>query len=141
MKKPFFFILILMLLELVAFAQNDSGNSLTVVMENFKSNDGKVMVGLYASSDKWLKDTYMGEITSIDNKVSTCTFKNVPDGVYAVSIIHDENSNDKLDLGYFGIPKEPYASSMGAKGSFGPPKWTDAKFSIEGSDKEITIKF
>ncbi len=141
MKKSFFFILILMLLELVAFAQGDAGKSITVVIENFKSNDGKVQVGLYASSDKWLKDTYMGEITTIDNKSATCTFKNVPQGVYAVSIFHDENNNDKLDTGYFGIPSEPYASSMGAKGMFGPPKWNDAKFTVEGSDKEITIKF
>ena len=141
MKKSFLFILGMVLLELAAFAQSDTGNSITVVMENFQSNQGSVMVGLYATSDEWLKKTYMGEITQIDNKTSKCVFENVPNGTYAVSIIHDENSNGKLDLGYFGIPKEPYASSMGAKGFMGPPKWMDAKFTIEGSDKELAIKF
>jgi len=129
-----------MMLELVATAQGD-GNNLTVVMENFKSNDGQVMVGLYDAQGKWLKDNFKGEMATIENQKAICVFKNVPVGEYAVSIIHDENANNKLDIGHFGIPKEPYASSMGAKGSFGPPKWEDAKFTIDGSDKEITLKF
>ncbi len=139
MKKPLLFILVLMMLALVAYGQSE--NSLTVVMENFKSDQGKVRIGLYADSNSWLKKPLMGAVTEINNKAAVCTFRNIPAGVYAVSIIHDENSNEKLDIGYFGIPKEPYASSMGAKASFGPPKWEDAKFTMDGSDKEIVIKF
>ena len=65
--------------------------------------------------------------------------KNVPDGTYAVSFVHDKNSNGKMDKNFMGIPKEDYGCSNNAKGFMGPPKWEDAKFELKGADKSITI--
>ncbi|MDR1437149.1 MAG: DUF2141 domain-containing protein, partial [Candidatus Symbiothrix sp.] len=57
---------------------------------------------------------------------------------YAVSIFHDENDNGKLDTGVFGIPKERTGNSNNARGSYGPPKFDDCKFTVSG-DTEIYI--
>jgi len=115
--------------------------TLTVELINFKSDEGQVMVSLYDSSDSWLKKEIQGEITSIENGKATVVFTNVPYGTYAISSIHDKDMDNKLKTGAFGIPKEPYASSRGAKGRFGPPKWKDAKFSISTPLSMETIKY
>ena len=115
--------------------------ALTVQLTGLKSDKGQLMVALYDSSDNWLGNGIMGEITTIVDGQATVTFNDVPYGTYAISSFHDKDSNGELNTGLFGIPKEPYASSRGAKGRFGPPKWEDAKFVLENESAEEIIKF
>jgi len=42
-------------------------------------------------------------------------FTDLHDGVYAVSVFHDENENQKLDKDFVGIPKEGYGASNNPK--------------------------
>ncbi|MBF04294.1 MAG: hypothetical protein CMP76_13470 [Flavobacterium sp.] len=114
--------------------------SLEVNMSGFKNNKGKVKVGLYTSETSFLKVTFLSLDDSIKNNQAKVMFKNLEKGEYAVSIYHDENNNNEMDKNFFGIPKEAYASSNNAKGSFGPPKYTDAKFIVkEDTTLHITI--
>ena len=115
--------------------------ALTVQLTGLKSDKGQLMVALYDSSDNWLGNGIMGEITTIVDGQATVTFNDVPYGTYAISSFHDKDSNGELNTGLFGIPKEPYASSRGARGRFGPPKWADAKFVLENESAEEIIKF
>ena len=115
--------------------------TITVTLIGLDSDDGQLMVALYDSSDTWLKKDYRGKVTQISGGTAEVTFENVPYGIYAISSFHDENSNDKLDTGLFGIPKEPYASSREAKGIFGPPRWDDAQFEIRAQQSTELIKF
>ena len=69
----------------------------------------------------------------------TVTFEKVPYGVYAISVWHDVNANGKLETGLFGIPKEPLGVSRDAKGSFGPPKFDDAKFELKEEKLKLSI--
>ncbi|MCA0132147.1 DUF2141 domain-containing protein [Winogradskyella alexanderae] len=115
-----------------------SGYNLTVTIENAKSNDGKMMIALYDNASDFLENELKGLFSKISNNGCVVTFENVPEGIYAVSIFHDENDNDKLDSNIIGIPKEDYGCSNNAKGFMGPPKWKDAKFELK-ADKSITI--
>lgn len=115
-----------------------SGYSLTVQVKDADSNNGKMMIAIYNSESDFLDKTYMGTQSDITNNSCEVTFENIPEGIYAVSIFHDENDNDKLDSNFIGIPKEDYGCSNDAKGFMGPPKWKDAKFELK-SDKTITI--
>jgi hypothetical protein len=45
-----------------------------------------------------------------------------------------KNSNGKLDRNFMGSPKEGVGASNDAKGSFGPPKFADARFTFKGPD-------
>lgn len=114
------------------------GHSIEVKISNLKSNDGKLLIGLYNSEDAFLSTTFMSELGVISNKESSVVFKNVPSGSYAVSYVHDANDNDKMDTNFVGIPKEDYGCSNNATGFMGPPKWIDAKFELK-SDKSIII--
>ncbi len=115
--------------------------SVTVTLTGLESDEGQLMVALYASEATWLSKGYKGIVTEIVDGTATVIFEDVPYGIYAVSSFHDENSNDELDAGLFGIPKEPYACSKGAKGMFGPPKWEDAKFELNAKTITQPVKF
>ncbi len=107
-------------------------------IQGFDSNEGQVYIGVYDSESNWLGKNIKGSKEKINNKLCVTTIEGLAPGDYAVSIYHDKNMNDKFDTWIFGIPKEPYACSRGAKGKFGPPKWKDAVFTIN-SDHSIII--
>jgi uncharacterized protein (DUF2141 family) len=132
-------LLILLLSTMTPSQEQTESYSITVNIENLKSDDGQVLVGLYDSEADWLSTTYMGEVANISNNSCSVVFKNVPQGIYAVSYIHDTNNNDELDTNFMGIPKEDFGCSNNAKGFMGPPKWEDAKFELTKSI-EIVIK-
>ena len=136
LKISFFFLFGL----LVSNAQQTNGNEVTVTVSNLKSNKGKVFFALYNEESQFLKKEIRGEIRAIENNTCTIVFKDVKNGIYAISMFHDENDNGKMDTNFIGIPKEPYGCSNNAKGFMGPPKWADAKFQINNKSINQHIK-
>ena len=119
-------------------AQEETFN-LTVNISGLSSNKGTLMVGIYNKKEHFLNKQFKGDLAKIENKKSVVVFKNLPKGEYAVSFIHDENDNKKMDTNFIGIPKEDYGCSNNATGFMGPPKYDDAKFQLS-ENKVIEIK-
>lgn len=116
-------------------------NTIEITMTNFSSDEGKVKVGLYDKEGDFLDNTFMMVSSEITNKKASATFTEVPDGVYAVSVFHDEDDNGELNMILGMIPSESYGCSNDAQGFFGPPKWLDAKFEVTGGEvKKVPIK-
>ena len=111
------------------------GLKLDVTVSGFENSNGKVKIGLYNSESDFLKTPYKSLSAAIHSNVATATFTDLPKGEYAISLYHDENGNGLLDKNVFGIPSEDYAASNNAKGSMGPPKYADAKFTINTTSK------
>lgn len=120
-------------------AQDVELSEITVEIENLESNKGQLLVGLYNKETDFLNTPFKSVKTKISQNKSTITFTDVPVGIYAVSFVHDKNSNGKIDTNFMGIPKEDYGCSNNAKGFMGPPKWKDAKFEFKGGTKTISI--
>ncbi|MET2985016.1 DUF2141 domain-containing protein [Aureibaculum conchae] len=125
--------------SLVSWSQ--STHKLTVTFEGLASDKGKLFVAVYNHKDNFLKAPFKGEIIAIKSGKAQVQFADLPKGIYAVSSFHDENDNGKLDTNWVGIPKEPNACSNNATGSFGPPKFKDAKFILEKKEITITINY
>jgi uncharacterized protein (DUF2141 family) len=130
-------ILVLLLInQTLVIAQEIKGHEITVKIENLNSNNGNIYISLYDTETSFLGKGFKSIISPIENKSCTITFKDVPNGIYAISFFHDENENKKMDTNFLGIPKEDYGCSNNAKGFMGPPKWEDAKFEV--NNKSIT---
>lgn len=138
MKKIILVIAFILSLTSKTNAQKETFN-LTVNISGLSSNKGTLMVGLYNKKEDFLKKQFKGDLAKIENKKSTVVFKNIPKGEYAVSFVHDENDNKKMDTNLIGIPKEDYGCSNNATGFMGPPKYDDAKFQLS-ENKVIEIK-
>ena len=75
----------------------------------------------------------------IVERKAVCDFTGVAPGTYAVSVVHDENSNGKLDTNFIGMPREGVGASNDAKGHMGPPKFSAAAFQYAGGRLDLKI--
>ena len=142
MKRVLFGIVFLMVMFGFTYAEDQTNNELTIVVEGIEGSKGQIAIGLYDNEYDWGEEPFFGVYVKISGSTVSYTFKNVPEGIIAVAIYHDENANEKLDKGLFGIPKEGYAFSNNVFGSFGPPKFEKASFLLNGKKTiEIDLKY
>jgi len=118
------------------------GADIHIEVQNIKSTAGKVSIGLYNKPENFpiISKVYKGVHLDISSHTLFYTFKKIPDGIYAVSVFHDENSNSKLDKNFLGIPKEGYGFSNNAKAILSAPSFNDAKFKISTQTVNLNIK-
>jgi len=129
------------LLFLIAGATIQAQNTIEVSLTDFKNDKGTVRVGLYNEEGTFLDNTYKSLSSEISNKEAKVTFTNIPDGTYAISSFHDADNDGELKMFMGMIPSESYGCSNGARGYFGPPKWSDAKFELkDGEVRKLEIK-
>lgn len=60
-------------------------------------------------------------------------------GDYALSLIHDENGNGRLDT-RLGIPREGVGFSRNPRLMFGPPKFSAVRFTVGGAKAATTVR-
>ncbi len=135
MKKIVITLILILSATYIGVAQETY--KITVEFSGMKTDKGGLYVGLYDNESSFLKNGIQNKLVSVKDKKATVVFEGVKPGVYAISSFHDENDNKKMDTRFFGIPKEPVGLSRDAKGFMGPPKYRDAKFTV---DKDITLK-
>ena len=79
--------------------------SLNVVVNNLRNSKGIVQFSLYNEAgsipDEKYKKYFKQLKEVIINNSSSVTFKDLPRGIYAINILHDENKNGKIDKGFF----------------------------------------
>jgi uncharacterized protein (DUF2141 family) len=138
MKNIILTIVLLFTEILCTNAQKETFN-LTVNIAGLNSDKGNLLVGVYSTKEDFLKRPFKSDVIKIINKKSIVIFKDIPKGAYAVSFVHDENDNKKMDTDFIGIPKEDFGCSNNATGFMGPPKYEDAKFQLT-KNKTINIK-
>jgi len=118
----------------------ETGSSLTVEVDGFASDEGKVMIALVDSKENYESDKpFKGVFAPIKNKTARYVFENLEPGEYAVKLYHDKNDNDELDTNFAGIPKEAYGFSRNARGTFGPPTYEKAAFTLNSTTTTIRI--
>ncbi len=123
--------------SMAAFAQT---GELLVKAQGFKDDQGQAMFAVVASPEAYDDIANKAMAKSRQKLVSgksQSTFK-LPYGWYAVSVVHDQNKNNKLDSNLFGIPKEPYGFSNNP-GGLGKPTYDSVKFELKSVQQEIKI--
>lgn len=122
--------------EPTATVTTDGSGTMTVVARGLRNSDGHVLFVLFNDKKGFPgKDQYAVRKgrSSIKGSVSKHVWKDVPEGTYAIAVVHDENDNGDVDTNFIGMPKEGVGASNNPKGSLGPPKWKDSKFEHDGT--------
>lgn len=110
-------------------------SKVTVRISNFENNKGVCIVCLYdnAKAFSGKGEPLACEKVTVVNKTATAVFENVPEGTYAVSVVHDENGNQKFDTNFLGIPKEGYGASQNKLPFAAAPKFEENKFTVQNN--------
>lgn len=95
-----------------------------------ESDRGAVRVALFNSEATFTRDAFEAAVLEVEDGRAEWHVSGLPPGRYAVAAFHDEDGDGDMDRGLFGIPREPYGFSRGARGRFGPPDWADASVRV-----------
>ena len=117
--------------------------TVTVEVRNIETK-GEMHLAIYDDADVFENDNgekggaakgiVEGVIEEVGTGTAIYTFE-LPSGTYAIGIFVDANYNNEMDRNFFGVPKEQYGFGNDAKGSFGPPSFKDASFTVSGDMK------
>lgn len=142
-SKPLLIGAIILLFILQSFNLVAAENTKLIVnIINTESNDGQLVIYLHNNPEHFPKErdkAFKMIKTKIKNNKAEISFTDIPSGVYAIAVHHDENGNNKVDKNFVGIPNEDFGVSNDAKGFMGPPSFEDASFKVEGKSTTITI--
>ena len=117
-------------------------NVIHVEISGLRNEKGQVLCALFSSPDAFptKADKAVARLTSkIAERQAVCDFAGVAPGTYAVSVVHDENSNGKLDRNFIGMPREGVGASNDARGHMGPPKFGAASFRYQSGWLDLKI--
>ena len=114
--KVFALIGVLLILSSSACPQAEHAreNDIHVEIVGLRNDKGQAVCALFSSAVDFPKNMEKAVARAnsvISNRQAGCDFPRVDPGSYAISVIHDENSNGKLDTNLMGIPREGVGAS------------------------------
>jgi len=113
---------------------------LTVTITDIRAAEGSLMVALVNTDAAWnnqAKPVAAQAVAAVKGEMQL-KFTDLPDGAYAVQVMHDENGNDKLDSNFLGIPTEGYGFSNNPD-VMRRATFDEARFEVK-ADTAITIR-
>ena len=132
----------MMLLLSLSLSASSAMNEIQIKIEEMNSDKGHILYILFNAEEGFpddpSKSLRKGKISAAEAKEGFI-LKDLEDGEYALSVIHDENDNDKLDTNFLGIPQEGVGFSNNPRLFFGAPSFDKCKFSLKGN-KQIKIE-
>lgn len=120
-----------------------ANSTLDVSISGLRSVKGNVLICLTAKPKAFpdcSKDQAARKMSVAASASKMVEFAGVTPGTYAISLIHDENGNGKLDTRVI-IPREGFGFSRNPTITFGPPKFAAASFGIVPGMNNQSVKF
>ena len=114
-----------------------------VNISGIRNQNGIIRILLFNSSEGFPSEhqkSYTMRNVTIEQDSLTVKLQAIPFGTYAISVLHDENSNGKLDTNWIGIPQEGVGVSNNVKSRLGPPKFSDCMFKLNTKKVVQNIK-
>lgn len=114
---------------------------LIVHIDGFRNQKGNAGITVFTSHDGWPENndkavTHGGHPFTGDRATMELQ---LPAGRYAIAVIHDENSNHKLDRNMIGWPKEGFGFSNNPKVNLSAPSFDTAAMQVSCPVTDITI--
>jgi uncharacterized protein (DUF2141 family) len=114
---------------------------LEVAIAGLRSTKGALKICVTSQPDKFPNCQHdpLSRRLAVPAAAAHASFPGMPSGTWAVSLLHDENDNAKLDT-FMGIPKEGVGFSRNPVLRMGPPKFTSAAVQLTSGQSDQTIK-
>jgi uncharacterized protein (DUF2141 family) len=117
-------------------------SSLTVSVSGLRSMKGNVLVCVTANPKFFpncSKDPNSHRARVAARSSASIRFDDMTPGTYAAALMHDENSNNKLDMAIM-IPREGFGFSRNPTVLTGPPKFKSAAFAVASGSASQAVK-
>ena len=114
---------------------------LNVHATGFRNEKGQADAAVFRSPEGWPegKSQFVDDASPIRGGESTISF-HIPPGRYSVVVLHDENSNHKMDRDILGVPKEGFGFSNNPHVFLKAPPFQQANFTVGCPVTNITVR-
>ena len=134
-----FIFLLLLLLFISADSPKTETFDLEIMVTNIKTLEGSIEMGVFNTPKSFLRigkeyKTYSQKVT---NDTMIFLLNGYEKDNYAISLYHDVNSDHECNLGFLGIPKEPYGFSKNFRPKLSKPSFDDCK--VDANQKMTLI--
>ena len=118
------------------------GGEISLTVTGLRSAKGQVLVCLTREADHFpdCSDDPAARTAIVPAARAETSFAGLPRGRYAISVLHDENSNGRADKTLGLIPREGFGFSRDAPVRMGPPKFAQAAFLLDDGDVTQTVR-
>jgi uncharacterized protein (DUF2141 family) len=120
-----------------------AAGALKVHVQGLRNEKGQLLFAVFGSAPGFPSRSEEALATRIVERHGlehTVVFRGLPPGEYAVSFVHDENGNGRLDKNILGIPKEGFGVSNNVRPRIGAPAYRDAKLAYDGGERTLEIR-
>jgi uncharacterized protein (DUF2141 family) len=115
-------------------AQENKTGNLEIRITGLRNTKGKVSVNLFDNPDGFPEDPLKSfgwkSVKTVPDTV-VIIFEELPFGNYAISVLHDENEDGRMEKSLMGIPREGFAFSNKCVPKFRSPDYKDAVISLK----------
>lgn len=137
-------ILAAMLLAAPLQATEPDGATLDLSFENVRNARGVIRICLTANRRHFpdCSGDSAARTLSIPASQANARFTGLAAGTYAISLIHDENGNGRMDMTLM-MPREGFGFSRNPRIGMGPPRFDAAAFAV-GSDpvrQQVRVRY
>lgn len=116
--------------------------TLSVEIKGFRSDKGEALVFLFSRKDGFPEDADKAWQTlhvNIKEGRARADFFALPYGTYALSVLHDEDMDGRMETSWLGLPREGFGFSGRPEYNFGPPGFEDTTFLLVSKAKQVVI--
>lgn len=136
--------LIIFILLVISYSGFSSEGKIHLLVENIKKVKGTLKYSLSNSSKEFgskkaVESSFKRDSVKVTGKKMKIILDGIPHGNYAVSVFHDENDNDNLDLDLLDVPIEGFGHSNNPKTQKRAPSFNEAKFQLRSNEKLIKV--
>ena len=127
--------------ETVSGAAQSATSQVTIRVDGFRNDKGELGVNVFRSPVGWPEESAKAVFHAnfpITGDHATAQF-NLPPGRYAIAVLHDENSNHKLDKNFLGIPTKGFGFANNPKVLFSAPSFDTAALQVSSPATETSI--
>jgi len=138
------FVNLICLIVLVDFKTFSQDKNVTIEFIDVRTNKGNLGIGIFKTeeefkTEKAFKSLNLSKANLKNGKLSASI--SLPNGTYGISVLDDENNNNKMDYNFIGIPKEGFAFSNYYHSGFSKPKLIQFQFTINNNNEKLVCKF
>ena len=113
---------------------------LRVTVTNGPPGPATLYIALFDAADSFSASrAMMSQKVEMHDGVAEWVFGGLPEGLYAIKSVADENGNGKLDTNLIGLPVERYGFANDARGRIGPPAFDAATVQVN-ADSSISFE-
>jgi len=142
MAKSILLALILLLTTASGELSANDSISVYVTIEGFKNEEGICRLLLF-ESEKGFPDSHEYAVLmlneNIQGKIVKFSFK-IKSGKYAISILHDANSDGEMDKTWYGKPKEGFGVSNNPEVGFSQPDFEESAVNLDENNNYLVIR-